>query len=164
MKLTLTSKLPSLTSMFYLHILQHFPHGISPCLLWVWLPIQTVLQLTTSQADVAVTVRKIMTKSFTYYCFFVVVKMMYCGSWRRRLCHDIYCTPVIVCLVSARGVMVIKGISNWDRFVDSKLVDMLPSGDSWVELVRVVRQQWKTKKSSCAKCLCIGFRCQVWIC
>jgi len=45
-----------------------------------------------------------------------------------RTCHDVYSTPVIVCLVSARGVVVIKGISNWDRFVDSKLVDMLLSG------------------------------------
>ena len=46
------------------------------------------------------------------------------------MCHDVYSTPVIVCLVSARGVMVIKGISNWDRFVDSKLVDMLLSRDT----------------------------------
>jgi hypothetical protein len=56
--------------------------------------------------------------------------MMYCGSRRRRLRHDVYSTPVIVCLVSARGVTVIKGISDWDCFVDSKLVDMLLSGDT----------------------------------
>jgi hypothetical protein len=63
---------------------------------------------------------------FLYFFF----KMMYFGSRRRRQCHDVYSTPVIVCLVSARGVMVIKGISNWDRFVDSKLVDTLLSGDA----------------------------------
>jgi hypothetical protein len=58
------------------------------------------------------------------------VKMIYCGSRRRRLRHDVYSTPVIVCLVSARGVKVIKGISNWDRSVDSKPVDMLLSRDT----------------------------------
>jgi hypothetical protein len=65
-----------------------------------------------------------------YLILYFFVKMMYCGSRRRRLWHDVYSTPAIVCLVSARGVMVIKGISNWDRFVDSKLLDMLFSGDT----------------------------------
>jgi len=117
--------------MFDVHVLQYFPRFISPCLLWVWLPIQTVLQLTTSQADVAVTVRKTMTKSFTYYCIFCENDVLRFSE--TQTCHDVYSTPVIVCLVSARGVMVIKGISNWDRFVDSKLVDMLISGgtDGW---------------------------------
>jgi hypothetical protein len=55
---------------------------------------------------------------------------MYCGSRRRRLRHDVYSKPVIVCLASARGVKVIKGISNWDRSVDSKPVDMFLSGDT----------------------------------
>jgi hypothetical protein len=58
------------------------------------------------------------------------VKVIYCSSRRRRLRHDVYSTPVIVCLASARGVKVIKGISNWDRTVDSRPVDMLVSGDT----------------------------------
>jgi len=67
-----------------------------------------------------------MTKSFTYYCIFCENDVL--RFLETQTCHDVYSTPVIVCLVSARGVMVIKGISNWDRFVDSKLVDMLLSG------------------------------------